>query len=83
MTGKFVDDIPEIEMRQFTRAFYERALDHRAPLHEAGSVLIGVHAWWHETLVLPLSSDGERIDMLMIYRNTLPPVTVSPGYRPL
>ncbi len=82
MSGKFVDDIPDIEMREFTRAFYERALEGEAPLHEAGTFVVSGQRWWHEVLVLPLASDGGNIDMLLIYRNTLPPVEVTPPYRP-
>jgi hypothetical protein len=77
MTGKHVDDIPEPSMRQFTRAFYERALERQTPLHESGAVLIRRDEWWHETLVLPLASDGNNIDMLLIYRNTVSPVAVT------
>ncbi len=78
MTGKYVDDIPELAMREFLRAFYELALERRAPFHETGKVLIGNRKWWHETLSLPLASDGENVDMLLIYRETLPPDTVIP-----
>lgn len=77
MTGKDVDEIPEPSMRQFTRAFYERALERQAPLHETGTVLIRREEWWHETLVLPLASDCNNIKVLLIYRNTVSPVPVT------
>jgi hypothetical protein len=82
MTGKYVDDLPEPSMREFTRAFYERALDRHAPLHEASTVLIERYTWQYEVLVLPLASDGETVDMLMIYRRTERPAAASVGERP-
>jgi hypothetical protein len=77
MAGKHVDEIPEPSMRQFTRAFYERALAREAPLYETGTVLIRTDEWWHETLVLPLATDGKTIDTLIIYRSTVRPLAVS------
>jgi len=79
MTGKYVDDIPEPAMREFTLSFYERALKRQEPLHEAGTALIERYSWQHEVLVLPLASDGETIDMLLVYRNTERPTAISPA----
>jgi hypothetical protein len=77
MTGKYVEQIPEPSMREYTRRFYERALQRQEPLHEAGTELIERYAWQHEVLVLPLASDGATIDMLLIYRNTERPTAIS------
>jgi hypothetical protein len=74
MSSKYVDDIPEPAMRDFTRAFYKRALEHGAPLYESGAPRIERQQWQHETLVLPLASNGTEIDMLLIYRNTERPI---------
>jgi len=76
MTGSYVDEVPEPSMRQFVRACYERVIQSRAPVYEMGTVLIRLDEWWHEVLVLPLSSDGSNIDMLLAYRSTVPPVAV-------
>jgi hypothetical protein len=81
MSGKFTDDIPDREMRAFVLGFYARALERAGPLYEAGTAIIDGYRWWHETLALPLASDGETIDMLLIYRNTKPPIEVGPAYR--
>jgi hypothetical protein len=78
MTGKYVEEIPEPSMREFTRSFYERALERQGPFHETGTALIERYSWQHEVLVLPLASDGETIDMLLIYRNTERPTAISP-----
>lgn len=82
MTGKFVEEIPDLSMQEFARAYYERALACGAPHYESGTVLIDRFGWRHETLSLPLSSDGQTIDMLLIYRNTSRPEVVTPPYRP-
>jgi hypothetical protein len=79
MTGKDVEDVPEPSMRAFVRDFYRRALAQEAPVHETGTVLIERYSWWHETLALPLASDRETIDMLLIYRNTERPTPVAPA----
>lgn len=77
MTGKYVEDIPEASMRDFVRRFYERALEHQAPLHDGGTVLIERYSWSYEVLLLPLAADGETINMLLIYRRTELPTVVS------
>jgi hypothetical protein len=77
MSGKTVDAIPDAAMREFARSFYERVLERAAPTYETQSVVIGGFGWWHETLALPLATDGETIDMLLIYRNTERPVAIS------
>ncbi len=82
MTGKYLDEIPERSMREFVRDSYERALERRALLYETGTVLIERFEWWHETLMLPLASDGNKIDMLLTYRNTMPPAAVVAPHRP-
>jgi hypothetical protein len=76
MTGMYVDEVPEPSMRQFARACYERAVQEQSPCYEKGIVLIRLAEWWHETLVLPLATDGTTIDALLIYRNTVRPTTV-------
>jgi hypothetical protein len=82
MTGKFLDEVPEPEMQVFTRNFYMKALDLRAPFFESGEFVIDARHWRHETLVLPLSADETTINMLMIYRRTEPPIAVQPGFAP-
>ena len=79
MTGKPLDDIPEPEMRAFTRDFYTKAVDLAAPLYEAGAVVKDGRRWRHETLVLPLSADASTINMLLIYRRTDRPIVLPPG----
>lgn len=77
MSGKTIDAIPDPAMREFTRAFYERVVERGEPTYETGAVVISGLGWWHETLALPLATDGETIDMLLIYRNTERPVVIT------
>lgn len=76
MTGKFLDEIPETEMRDYTERHYLMAVAKAVPLHVRDERVIDGRRWKHEALVLPLSSDGSAVDMLMIYRTadaTVPP----------
>jgi hypothetical protein len=76
MTGKFLDEIPETEMRAYTERLYLAAVAKAAPVHVRDAAMIDGRRWKHEALVLPLSSDGSSVDMLMIYRTadpTIPP----------
>lgn len=74
MTGKFLDEIPETEMRAYTERLYLTALEKGTPLHLQDEAMIDGRRWKHEALVLPLSSDGSSVDMLMIYRTAEPTV---------
>ena len=68
MTGKFMDEIPEPEVRHHTWQLYEAAVERRIPLHFRGEPMLDGRRWKSEALVLPLSSDQQAVDMLMIYR---------------
>lgn len=70
MTGKFTHQIPGPERRAYAEAFYARAVALQAPLYERGEMVLDGRRWKHEALVLPLSADGETINMLMVYRLT-------------
>lgn len=70
MTGKYVEELPETELRDYAADFYARATEARAPIYEEGGPLLDGRHWKHKTLALPLSSDGEAIDMLLVYRET-------------
>jgi hypothetical protein len=81
MTGKFLDELPDAETRDYARRFYVEALARRRPLHHREAVVLDDRRWRQEALILPLSSDGEGIDMLLVYRVTGQPVptTTAPG----
>lgn len=77
MTGKFLDELPDVEARAYLEHLYAQAVEDRAPLYESGQVVLDGRLWKHETLVLPLSTDDRSIDMLMIYRATERPQPVA------
>ncbi len=72
LTGRFLDEIPEPEARRYTRQLYDAAVEKRIPLHFRDDAMLDGRRWQSEALVLPLSSDQQAIDMLMIYRTAEP-----------
>jgi hypothetical protein len=70
MTGKFLDQLPESQMRAYLEQLYGKAVTQRAPVYERDQVNLDGRLWRSETIVLPLSSDGQAINLLMIYRET-------------
>jgi hypothetical protein len=83
MTGKFLDEVPEAEMRDYSERFYVAALERRAPLYFRDDTMLDGRRWRHEGLALPLSADGLRVDMLMIYREAEAPVPPDPVSTPV
>jgi hypothetical protein len=67
LTGRSLDDYPYPETREHLRALYTAAVTTRQPLgsSQARLVLDG-RLRRYEALLLPLASDGETVDMLMI-----------------
>ena len=76
MTGKFLDQMPEPQVRAYAERHYLRAVAAAIPLYESEEVVLDRRRWRHETLALPLSPDGETVSMLMIYRSTREPSPV-------
>lgn len=70
LTGKFVEDIREDDVRKYVTGLYMRALAARLPIYEKSRRYFDHRSWNHEALVLPYSSSGDEIDLLMIYRVT-------------
>ena len=65
MTGKFVHDDPLPEFRSRVYEEYAHAVTERGPVAFTHSALMDGRPYSYEILVLPLSSDGVAIDMLM------------------
>lgn len=72
-TGRYVDAIPEPELRAYLIARYTRAVNERRPIFETGDMTLDGRRWRHEVAYLPLASDGVIIDMLMVCRIAEPP----------
>jgi len=65
LTGKFVDEVPDVTYRDFMAAIYRRVAETRAPLF-----LINEEDWkgyniWVTSVTLPLSSDGDTVDAIL------------------
>ncbi|WP_119420822.1 PAS domain-containing protein [Desertibaculum subflavum] len=71
MTGRFTEDIPEPDVRSYVERLYAAAMAHGEPYHETGTLVLDGREWAYETLVLPLSTDDVRIEMLLIYREAV------------
>jgi hypothetical protein len=70
MTGKYLEDLPEAQMRAYLKRLYDKAVAQRAPLYERDQFDFDGRHWKSETILLPLSANGRAIDLLMIYRAT-------------
>jgi hypothetical protein len=68
MTGRFLDQLPESQVRAYLEQVYGNVVAQRVPVHESGQTVLDGRLWKYESLVLPLSSDGQAINLLMAYR---------------
>ena len=79
MTGKFLDELPDAEARDYARHSCVEAPARRRPLHRRDATVLDGRRSRQEALISPLSSDGQSIDMLRVYRLTGQPVPVTPA----
>ena len=73
MTGKMASEIPDVGVREYVISRYTGVLRQAVPVHEKGDALLDGLLWRFEAVYLPLSSDGEMIDMIMACRFADPP----------
>ena len=73
MTGKFTSEVPGRELRDYVERLYAKAVSLAAPLYQKESAIYDGRVWEYEALMLPLSSDGERINMILAYREATAP----------
>lgn len=66
MTGKWLNDLPEAQYRARISECYAEVLERRAPQVEALGMVIDDRRHSYEILRMPLSEDGEDIDMIML-----------------
>jgi hypothetical protein len=76
MTGKYSDEIPEKELRDYVERLYAKTVTVAAPIYEKEKAILDGRLWEYEALMLPLSSDGSRINMIMAFRETAVPRTL-------
>lgn len=70
MTGRYADEIPDEDVKRYVTRFYIKSLNVRMPIYENSERVHAERVFEHEALSMPLSSDGEDIDILMVYRTT-------------
>ena len=66
LTGKMLDEMPSPEFRDLTRRSFTRVVRTREPLHNLSEREFDGRMHRYEAILLPLSSDGERVDRLLI-----------------
>jgi hypothetical protein len=81
MTGKWLDQIPDEDVRLYVKDFYDTVLLVRAAIYEKSERIFDNKVWKHEALALPLSDDDDNINMLLIYRETYDPKFAFQQYR--
>jgi hypothetical protein len=75
LTGKMLDELPQVEFRNLTRQSFTKVANSGEPLHALNDRVLDDLSRRYETIILPLSSDGARVDMLlcgMIYDDGRP-----------
>ena len=65
LTGRSLDDFPYPEMRQAIFDSYKDVIDHRESRRYFRDLESASRLFRYETLLLPLSSDGTTIDMIV------------------
>jgi hypothetical protein len=64
MTGRTLDEYPAPDVREMIRASLTTVIETRVPLRRDLDFGARFQNWRYERLILPLSDDGERINML-------------------
>lgn len=65
LTGKMLDDLPQIEFRDLTRLSFTKVSNTGMPLCAVNNRVLDGRALRYETLILPLSGDDAQVDMLL------------------
>jgi hypothetical protein len=66
LTGKMLDEMPAPEFRELSTRSFRKVLRTREPLHALAERLLDGRMQRYEAIIMPLSSDGERVDRLMV-----------------
>ena len=72
LTGKMLDDLPQVEFRNLTRKSFTKVANTAEPLRVLNDRVLDDQLRRYETIILPLSVDDTRVDMLlcgMIYHD--------------
>jgi len=66
LTGKYVDEFPAAERRAFLIEQYTEIAESGLPLHAIRDVRQDGRKFHHEILSLPLASDGQTVDKILV-----------------
>lgn len=66
LTGKMLDDMPVPEFRDLSRRSFDKVVGTGEPLHVVNNRMVDDRMQSYESILMPLSSDGDRVDMLLI-----------------
>jgi hypothetical protein len=66
LTGKMLDDMPAPEFRELSTRSFRKVLRTREPLHALAARQLDGRMQRYEAIIMPLSSDGERVDRLIL-----------------
>ncbi len=66
LTGKMLDEMPVPEFRDLSTRSFTKVVRTREPVHVLADRLVDGRMQRYEAILMPLSSDGERIDMLLV-----------------
>jgi len=66
LTGKMLDELPQTEFRELSRLSFTKVATTGEPLHVQRDRLIDDRLRRYETLIMPMSGNGEAVDMLLI-----------------
>lgn len=65
LTGKMLDEMPQAEFRDLTRQSFTKVATTKKPLHAHRDRILDDRLRRYETIILPLSSDGDRVDVIL------------------
>jgi len=65
LTGKMLDELPQVEFRNISQQSFTTVATSKQPLHAQRDCVLDDRRRRYETIILPLSSDGDRVDMLL------------------
>jgi len=65
LTGKMLDELPQVEFRNLTRQSFTKVVTTGEPLHARRDRILDERPRRYETIILPLSGNDARVDMLI------------------
>ena len=70
LTGKIVDELPkeQTQLRALLEEAYTRVVSAGDVLHALRDRMVDHRHLCHESLIMPLSDDGNRVDRLIFFR---------------